>query len=45
MRIKAIKGKQGIGTEAKDSTYVEAARWGKHRGWRYVLGLVVILFG
>lgn len=28
----------------KDATYVEAARWGKHRGWRYVLGLVVILF-
>ena len=25
-------------------TYVEAARWGKYRGWRYVLGLVVILF-
>ncbi|BAY65595.1 abortive infection protein [Calothrix brevissima NIES-22] len=44
MRIKAIKGKQGIGTEVKDATYVEAARWGKYRGWRYVLGLVVILF-
>jgi membrane protease YdiL (CAAX protease family) len=44
MRIKAIKGKQGIGTEVKDTTYVEAARWGKYRGWRYVLGLVVILF-
>jgi hypothetical protein len=44
MRIKAIKGHQGIGTEVKDATYVEAARWGKHRGWRYVLGLVVILF-
>jgi uncharacterized protein len=28
----------------KEATYVEAARWGKHRGWRYVLGLVVILF-
>ncbi|WP_242041008.1 hypothetical protein [Leptolyngbya sp. FACHB-261] len=28
----------------KNATYVEAARWGKHRGWRYVLGLVVILF-
>jgi uncharacterized protein len=23
---------------------VEAARWGKYRGWRYILGLVVILF-
>jgi uncharacterized protein len=44
MRIKAIKGKQGIGAEVKDATYVEAARWGKHRGWRYALGLVVILF-
>lgn len=29
---------------AKEVTYVEAARWGKYRGWRYVLGLVVILF-
>ena len=28
----------------KDETYMEAARWGKYRGWRYVLGLVVILF-
>ena len=28
----------------KNATYVEAARWGKHRGWRYILGLVVILF-
>ena len=44
MKFKAIKGNQGSGTEAKDTTYVEAARWGKHRGWRYVLGLVVILF-
>ncbi|BAY29242.1 abortive infection protein [Nostoc carneum NIES-2107] len=44
MRIKATKGKQGIGTEVKDATYVEAAHWGKYRGWRYVLGLVVILF-
>jgi hypothetical protein len=44
MRIKAIKGKQGIGTEVKDATYVEAARWGKYRGWRYVLGLTIILF-
>jgi hypothetical protein len=28
----------------KNATYVEAARWGKYQGWRYVLGLVVILF-
>ncbi|NJL41766.1 MAG: CPBP family intramembrane metalloprotease [Leptolyngbyaceae cyanobacterium SM1_4_3] len=44
MKIEATKGKQGIGTEVKNATYVEAARWGKYRGWRYVLGLVVILF-
>ncbi|MBD1865746.1 CPBP family intramembrane metalloprotease [Cyanobacteria bacterium FACHB-471] len=44
MKFKAITGKQGIGTDVKDATYVEAARWGKYRGWRYVLGLVIILF-
>jgi uncharacterized protein len=44
MKIKAIKGHQGIGTDVKDTTYVEAERWGKYRGWRYVLGLVIILF-
>ena len=44
MKSKAIKGHQGIEMEVKDVTYVEAARWGKHRGWRYVLGLVVIFF-
>ncbi|WP_204154187.1 CPBP family intramembrane glutamic endopeptidase [Leptolyngbya sp. CCY15150] len=44
MKFKAIKGHQGIGMEVQDVTYVEAARWGKHRGWRYVLGLVVIFF-
>ncbi|MEP0915175.1 CPBP family intramembrane metalloprotease domain-containing protein, partial [Leptolyngbya sp. ST-U4] len=44
MRINAIKGRQGLKTEVQDATYVEAARWGKYRGWRYVLGLVVILF-
>ncbi|MBD2034858.1 CPBP family intramembrane metalloprotease [Leptolyngbya sp. FACHB-321] len=43
MRSNVIKGHQGIGTGVKDATYVEAARWGKYRGWRYVLGLVVIL--
>ncbi len=35
---------EGITAEAKKVTYVEAARWGKHRGWRYPLGLVIILF-
>lgn len=44
MRFKAIKGKQEIGTVVKDATYLEAAKWGKHRGWRYVLGLMIILF-
>jgi membrane protease YdiL (CAAX protease family) len=44
MKSKAIKGHQGSGTEAKNVTYVEAARWGKYRGWRYVLGLMIILF-
>ena len=44
MRIKAIKGQQGIGTEVKDATYVDAAGWGKYRWWRYLLGLVVIFF-
>jgi hypothetical protein len=38
MRIKAIKEKQGIGTEVKDATCVEAARWGKHRGCRLAGG-------
>jgi hypothetical protein len=28
MRIKATKGKQGIGTEVEDATYVEAAQRG-----------------
>lgn len=44
IRIIATKGKKGIVTEVEDTTYVEAARRGKHRGWRYLLGLVVILF-
>lgn len=44
MRIKAIKGRTRIVTEVKDATYVEAAGWDKYRWWRYVLGLVVILF-
>jgi membrane protease YdiL (CAAX protease family) len=44
MKFKATKGKPRIGTEVKDVTYVEAAKWGKYRGWRYILGLVIILF-
>ncbi|MBD2438502.1 CPBP family intramembrane glutamic endopeptidase [Nostoc sp. FACHB-110] len=44
MKIKAIKRHQGIGSEVKDATYVEAAGWGKYRWWRYVLGLIIILF-
>lgn len=44
MKFQAITGKQGSGTEVKDTTYVEAAGWGKYRWWRYLLGLVVILF-
>jgi membrane protease YdiL (CAAX protease family) len=44
MRIEPNGGKNEIGTEVQGATYVEAARWGKYRGWRYVLGLVVILF-
>lgn len=31
-------------TEEKGATYVEAARRGGHRWWRYLLGLLVILF-
>ncbi|MBD2058327.1 CPBP family intramembrane metalloprotease [Oculatella sp. FACHB-28] len=44
MKFQAIKGHLGIGTEVEDATYVEAARWGKYRGWRYLLGLMIILF-
>jgi membrane protease YdiL (CAAX protease family) len=44
MRFKANKGKPRIGTKVKDVTYVEAAKWGKYRWWRYLLGLVVIFF-
>ncbi|WP_243902664.1 CPBP family intramembrane glutamic endopeptidase [Aetokthonos hydrillicola] len=38
------KRTEGIIAETKKVTYVEAARWGKYRGWRYVLGLAIILF-
>ena len=44
MQTKDIEKKEGIATEAKEATYVEAARWGEHRWWRYLLGLVTILF-
>jgi uncharacterized protein len=44
MRINATKGHRGSGAEVKDATYVEAAGWGKYRWWRYVLGLMIILF-
>ena len=44
MKFKVTKGKQGIGMEVKDATYVKAAGWGKYRWWRYVLGLMIILF-
>ncbi len=44
MKINAITRHLGIGTAMQDTTYVEAARWGKHRWWRYVLGLMIILF-
>ena len=39
-----IERKQGILIEAKEATYVKAARRGKHEWWRYLLGLVIILF-
>ncbi len=35
---------KGITAEATKVTYVEAARRGRHQWWRYLLGLVVILF-
>lgn len=35
---------EGIRTELREATYVEAARRGRHRWWRYLLGLVIILF-
>ncbi|NJR62904.1 MAG: CPBP family intramembrane metalloprotease [Cyanobacteria bacterium CRU_2_1] len=44
MKFQAITGKQGSGTEVKDTTYVEAAGWGKYQWWRYLLGLMIILF-
>lgn len=44
MQTKDIEKKEGVATEAKEATYVEAARGGGHRWWRYLVGLVVILF-
>ncbi|MBE9080290.1 CPBP family intramembrane metalloprotease [Romeria aff. gracilis LEGE 07310] len=44
MKMQNTERTEGIIAEAKKITYVEVARWGKHRGWRYVLGLVVIFF-
>lgn len=44
MEMRNTEGMEGITAEAKKVTYVEAARWGKYRGWRYPLGLVIILF-
>jgi membrane protease YdiL (CAAX protease family) len=44
MKMQNTERTEGITAEAKKVTYVEAARWGKHRGWRYLLGLVIILF-
>ncbi|MGF1569907.1 MAG: lysostaphin resistance A-like protein [Nodosilinea sp.] len=44
MEMQNTERTQGITAEAEKVTYVEAARWGKHRGWRYVLGLMIILF-
>lgn len=35
---------EGTMAEVKEATYVEAARRGGHRWWRYLVGLVVILF-
>lgn len=44
MRIEDAESTKGIVTEAKEATYVEAAKRGEHRWWHYLLGLVVILF-
>ena len=44
MEMQNAERAQGITVEAKEETYVEAARRGDYRWWRYVLGLVVILF-
>ena len=38
------KEKEESMTKAGKTTYVEAAKRGRHRWWRYLVGLVVILF-
>jgi membrane protease YdiL (CAAX protease family) len=44
MKMQNTARTEEIIAEAKQVTYVEAARWGKYRGWRYGLGLMIILF-
>lgn len=44
MKIEDVQRTVKIAAEAREETYVEAARRGKHQWWRYLLGLVVILF-
>ena len=42
--MQSTESTERTSTKKKDATYVEAARWGNHQWWRYLLGLVVILF-
>ncbi len=44
MELQAAEGTREIATEVKETTYVGAARRGRHRWWGYLLGLVIILF-
>lgn len=44
MEMQNTETTERIMTEMNETTYVEAAHWGKHQWWRYLLGLVVILF-
>jgi uncharacterized protein len=44
MKLENTARTAGITTEATSATYVEAAQQGKNHWWRYLLGLVVILF-
>ena len=44
MEMQNAERAEGIATEAKEATYVEAARRSGHRWWHYLLGLAVILF-
>lgn len=43
MALQITERTEEIATRAEEATYVEAARRGGHRWWRYLLGLVVIL--